>query len=213
MKSSHMNLNGLRRFRSWKVNRFNKRINHIGGDMLLCGNAVLDIDSSASITLSDNLVVGANLRAGSNAESYLKMKSNSNLTINGRFQVFFGASIEVFPNACLKIGRGYINTGGAIACAHSITIGNDVYIGRNTYITDSDHHAFLNDQGEQLNSPKPVNIGNHVLIGYGAVVLKGVTIGDGAVVAAGSVVTRDVPAGCLVAGIPARIIKEKVIWK
>ena len=58
-----------------------------------------------------------------------------------------------------------------------------------------------------------VVIGNHVLIGYGAVVLKGVTIGDGAVIAADAVVTDDVPAGCMVAGVPAKVIKEGVVWK
>jgi acetyltransferase-like isoleucine patch superfamily enzyme len=47
----------------------------------------------------------------------------------------------------------------------------------------------------------------------GATILKGVTIGDGAIVSAGAVVTRDVPARCLAAGVPASIIKRDVLWR
>ena len=54
----------------------------------------------------------------------------------------------------------------------------------------------------------PIRIGNDVWIGMRSIILKGVTIGDGAVIAAGSVVTRDVPAGTLYGGNPARFIKE-----
>ena len=60
---------------------------------------------------------------------------------------------------------------------------------------------------------KPVHIGNHVWIGRSAIILKGVTIGAGAIVGAGSVVTRDVPARSLVAGNPAKVIKENVEWE
>jgi galactoside O-acetyltransferase len=55
---------------------------------------------------------------------------------------------------------------------------------------------------------KPVIIGKRVWIGFNAIVLKGVTIGEGAVIGAGSVVTRDVPPYCIVAGNPARIVRE-----
>lgn len=59
---------------------------------------------------------------------------------------------------------------------------------------------------------KPVKIGNHVWIGTRVTILKGVNIGDGAVIAAGSVITKDIPAGSLAAGVPAKIIRDKVIW-
>ncbi|OTN77551.1 2,3,4,5-tetrahydropyridine-2,6-dicarboxylate N-acetyltransferase [Enterococcus sp. 8G7_MSG3316] len=58
-------------------------------------------------------------------------------------------------------------------------------------------------------SASPVIVEDHVLIGANAVVLEGVRVGEGAVVAAGSVVTEDVPAGAVVAGSPARVIKMK----
>lgn len=54
---------------------------------------------------------------------------------------------------------------------------------------------------------KPVKIGNNVWIGGRAVIVPGVTIGDNAVIAAGAVVTKDVPAGAVVGGNPAKIIK------
>lgn len=60
---------------------------------------------------------------------------------------------------------------------------------------------------------QPVEIGNNVWIGVGATILKGVTIGDGAIIAAGSVVTKDIPARCLAAGVPAKVIKTDVEWE
>lgn len=60
---------------------------------------------------------------------------------------------------------------------------------------------------------QPVEIGNNVWIGVGTTILKGVTIGDGAIIAAGSVVTKDIPARCLAAGVPAKVIKTDVEWE
>ena len=57
-----------------------------------------------------------------------------------------------------------------------------------------------------------VNIGNKVWIATNAMILPGVTIGDGAIIAAGTVVTKDVPARSMVAGVPAKIIKGNVEW-
>ena len=58
----------------------------------------------------------------------------------------------------------------------------------------------------------PITIGDRVWIGCRAIILAGVTIGEGSVVAAGSVVTRDVPPGTLVAGNPAKVIRETGPW-
>jgi len=60
---------------------------------------------------------------------------------------------------------------------------------------------------------QPISIGNHVWIGINATILKGVTIGDGAIIAAGAVVTRDIPASCMAAGVPASVIKNNISWE
>ena len=60
-----------------------------------------------------------------------------------------------------------------------------------------------------FDAAKPIHIGHDVWIGYGAIIMDGVTIGTGAVVAAAAVVTKDVPPYAIVAGVPARIIRYR----
>lgn len=177
------------------------------------GTVIKDIHLKSQKIINGTLSLGYNLRHGSQAETYLKMQEDSILTVNGHFRAFFGSSMEVFRGACLTLGNSYINSGTVIACANRITIGDGVAIARNVMIYDSDHHDVLDEHNNVLNHSKPIVIEDHVWIGVGAIILKGVTIGEGAVVAAGAVVTHDVPAGCMVAGNPARIIKESVVWK
>ena len=55
--------------------------------------------------------------------------------------------------------------------------------------------------------PKPIRVENNVWIGANAVILQGVTIGEGAVIAAGAVVTENVPAHCVAAGVPAKTVR------
>lgn len=97
-------------------------------------------------------------------------------------------------------------------CASSISIGSDCQISWRVQILDTDFHAIIFPDGQASEPTKPVVIGDHVWIGTGATVLKGVTIGDGAIIGAGSVVTRDVPPGVIVAGNPARQIREVASW-
>jgi acetyltransferase-like isoleucine patch superfamily enzyme len=111
--------------------------------------------------------------------------------------------------ATLSIGdRTDIGDRTQIHCGAAISIGAECLIAWDVVIMDRDYHG-LDSDTEKL---RPVSIGDRVWIGCRAIVLKGVTIGSGAVVAAGSVVTADVPAGALVAGNPARVVRESVSW-
>lgn len=103
----------------------------------------------------------------------------------------------------------YIGDRTEIHAGKLVEIGNGCDISWDCNILDRDYHKLCSDR-EVL---KPVKICDNVWIGCGATILKGVTIGKGAVVAAGAVVTKDVPAGCLVAGNPAKVVKENIFWK
>lgn len=88
----------------------------------------------------------------------------------------------------------------------AIRVGNDVSIGPDAAILTLGHDPRSADFADRGG---PVCIGNHVWIGYRAIVLPGVTIGEGAVVGAGSLVSRDVPPYAIVAGNPSRVIGER----
>lgn len=141
--------------------------------------------------------------------SEFKMRPGASLKINEEFRIYSGCVISINAGSRLELGSGYINNRVTMDCFESITIGRHVVISAGATIRDSDNHSI---NGNQKISA-PIRIGNHVWIGLNVTILKGVTIGDGAVIAAGAVVTRDVPAGCLAGGVPAKIIKENVTWK
>jgi acetyltransferase-like isoleucine patch superfamily enzyme len=110
--------------------------------------------------------------------------------------------------AVLSIGdRTFVNHRTEIVAHDSVTIGRYCLLAWDVLVLDSDSHSV--DGGPRS---APVVIGDRVWIGCRATVLKGVTVGDGAVIAAGSVVVSDVPPRALVAGNPARVVREDVDW-
>lgn len=91
-----------------------------------------------------------------------------------------------------------------------VTIGHHVNLAQGITVTAL-NHKFENPDiriDEQGVSTKPVVIGNDIWVGANAVILPGVTIGDHSVIAAGAIVTKDVPPHSLVAGVPAKVIKQ-----
>lgn len=100
-----------------------------------------------------------------------------------------------------------------ISCCKSISIGDGCLFGANVFVTDNFHG---NNSEEVLGIPPidrclfakgPVVIGKNVWVGRNVCIMPDVTIGDGAVIGANAVVTHSIPAHCVAAGVPARIIK------
>lgn len=109
----------------------------------------------------------------------------------------FCTGIEIHPGA--KIGqRFFIDHGMGVVIGETSEIGDDVLMYQGVVLG-----------GTSLSKGKRhPTIGSNVVIGTGAVVLGGITVGEGAKIGAGSVVTKDVPAGATVVGIPGRVVEE-----
>lgn len=163
---------------------------------------------------------------------YLTMHPGASLTIGDNFTFSSGDGINPL---CRNLrGKIYIenkasvvigdNVGISSACLWAkerITIGNDVKIGGNCILMDSDNHSldyrirksFQKDEyGKWIDhaaaKKAPINIEDDVFIGANSIILKGVTVGARSIIAAGSIVTKSIPTDCIAGGNPCKVIRH-----
>lgn len=155
----------------------------------------------------------------------IKLTSKSELNIGNNFYYSSGRSINplcsnrqgcicVNDNAKIHIGNN-VGMSSTILWAHkSIFIGDNVKIGGNVTILDSDAHSINWEKRRNIyedakdKQDKGITIENDVLIGMNTIILKGVTIGARSVIGAGSVVTKNIAADCIAAGNPCKVINK-----
>lgn len=122
-------------------------------------------------------------------------------------------SFRVFPPFYTDFGKN-ITVGKNVfinACCHfqdqgGITLGDNCLVGHNVVFATL-NHGFAPEERQSM-LPAPIVVGRNVWIGSNSTILQGVTIGDNSIIAAGSVVTKDVPANAIVAGVPAQFIRS-----
>lgn len=173
-------------------------------------NSIIDISKNALIDINGPVAIGVGRSFKFKELTRIHIESWSVLIIKNGFSFNSGSYIWLTHSGILEIDSGFINEGATITCASYIKIGENVHIARDAAIRDYDGHYI---EKPDYRTAKPITIGDNVWIGYGATIMKGVTIGDGAIIAAKSVVTKDVPAHCVVAGIPAKVIKNDIYWR
>lgn len=156
---------------------------------------------------------------------YINLFPTAKLSIGNDFYFSSGWNINALcvnkrgsfyatDHAEIKIGNN-VGMSSTVLWSHkSITIGNDVKIGGNCILIDTDSHNIdylkrrsrFTDGGVAL----PIIIEDDAFIGANCIILKGVTIGARSIIAAGSVVTKSIPADCVAGGNPAKVIKSLV---
>jgi acetyltransferase-like isoleucine patch superfamily enzyme len=163
----------------------------------------------------------------------VKLRLRSRLRLDGLAFMGPGCSLEVGPRATLELGRwtwvghgckirsheGTVSIGAksvlgqecTISSYQHVSIGRECVIADRVMLIDFDHGVVEVERPIRLQGiyKRDVDVGHNCWIGYGACILRGVTIGDNAVIGTSAVVTRDVPANAVVAGVPARILRMR----
>lgn len=158
---------------------------------------------------------GKFLKAGRGVQfsSFVKdgIQIGNNFSIGSYSQIIVSTQLSS-PDGFIKIGHGVgIGEFAYLGGAGGLEIGNDCIVGQ--YLScHPENHIFddittpIKHQGV---TRKGISIGNNCWIGSKVTILDGVKIGDGCVIAAGSVVTRSFPENCVIAGVPAKIIRTR----
>jgi acetyltransferase-like isoleucine patch superfamily enzyme len=160
------------------------------GRVLFQGRPIISVAPRARVVIGDNVCIASAKRANP-----LGLAQPSVLR-------------ALAPGASLVLGPGVGISGTVLGAGLAIEIGEQTIMGAGAMVIDNDFHVASGEFGwreEHRSNARPVKIGRGVFVGARAIILKGVTIGDRAVIAAGAVVARDVPAGQLAIGNPARV--------
>jgi acetyltransferase-like isoleucine patch superfamily enzyme len=199
----------------WRASRAVFLVRARAAATLADGHLVLDVHPTAEVSphvrievepgSRTSVVIGP--RARVEEGTFLSLRGGS-LTIGVGTQV--RRRVTLIVGGRLALGDGVVLAAGAtVHCADAVTIGSLTIIGGSSTITDSSH--LRTPPGVPVHhslATSPVVIGTNCWLGAGAVVASGVTVGDQSFVGAGAVVTRDVEAGWLVGGVPARPIHQ-----
>lgn len=153
---------------------------------------------------------------------YLKLAPKANLTIGDNFYLSSGSGINPLSSnrrsvihaaddASIIIGNNVGISSGVLWSAQEIRIGDNVKLGGNCIVIDTDAHSMdylvRRDRFIDKGNSSPIIIEDDVLVGANCIILKGVTIGARSVIGAGSIVTKSIPADSIAAGNPAKVIK------
>lgn len=177
-------------------------------------NAIIQIDKTARIFLEGrNLCVGINKLKHSKAETHIRIEKNAIWRCNNGCELFYNTVLEIKPDAEFKSGYFTANGGSVIIVHRKTTFGEDVMLGRNIIVYDSDFHQVLDDKDQITNYPKEVTIEDHVWLTSNVTVLKGVTIGKNSLVTAQTLIRKDVPPNSIVGGgASGKVISNTVNW-
>lgn len=207
--------NQISLYKYLKYNYFCKHIVRKNGAKILPHrNAVLDFEKGSKILIeSGKLEIGFNKLRGSKSETHVRLNKNAVWHCRNGALLFYDTVLEIKANAEFDSGFFSANGGSVIIVHKYMKFGEDVMLGRNIIIYDSDFHSLYNKHYKIENIPKPVIIEDHVWLTTNVMVQKGVTIGKNSLVAAYTVINKDIPPHSIVGGkSTGEVVRDWVHW-
>jgi acetyltransferase-like isoleucine patch superfamily enzyme len=143
------------------------------------------------------------------------LEISGEMTFRGKALLGHGSRISIARGGKLIFGDNFeITAASAVICYHEIEFGTDCLLSWDILLMDTDLHPIVNGDGEIINAPRKISIGDHVWIGCRSTILKGSIIASGNVIAAGTVVSSKLTEQNSIYGSnPCRILKENIHWK
>lgn len=206
----------IRVFQYIYLNYFCRMIVRKGkGKIIPYRNSIIDLERTSKIIIYDgNVEIGLNKLKGSKTETFLRLREKAIWNVKERCELSYGVTLEILNEGKLNSNYFTMNSFSVLIAAKEISLGNDVMIGRNVIIYDSDFHYIIREGNDEEIKSLPIKIGNHVWLTSNVVVLKGVCIGDNSVIASGSIITKSV--GCnQIVGSEKRLVvlSDGIGWK
>ena len=193
--------------------RYNTLPEILRGDVIIFApHCVIKVGKGAVINKKGITTFGINQIEDCKPHSVARLLIRENGTLNLGQNVLInqGADIRVDPNGSVTFKGHCCFNAGLMLKGRNVEIGEGVMAGWDVKIRAANYHH-INRAGYQV--AKPVVIGDHVWLCEGCVITQGVKVGDGAIVGARAIVTHNVPAHSMVAGNPAQVVDEDVLWK
>lgn len=183
----------------------------IAGRNILANNKVI-IKGLRNIHTSGLLQIGMGYAAFMHKHDVTYLNVKGSLIFQDKYSIGKGCRFDIGDGAMARFGRGYVNAKSNFIIKHGITIGDGSVISWGCQFLDEDFHHVT--YTEKKGKTPLIEIGRHVWIGSNVTVLKGSRIADGCVVASGAVVSSVFEKqNCLIAGNPAKVVREDVEWK
>lgn len=168
-------------------------------------NSVVQIAGKNNFVVLDNVVV---------KNSIIYMRNNNCVFIAENTNIDNIKPILLSENVCCYIGKNFTSGKTFIRVGDAnLYIGSDVMFASDIYIQNHDGHGIYNIASKALISRgQSIIIGEHVWCGYNATLLKGAVIGSGSIIGAKALVNSEFGSNTIVAGVPAREIKQDIFW-